>query len=662
MPPSASEEFARLPRADADDLFLELSSRDQWELLSAMPVADRRSWVRLLPPDDAADAVQAAPEEERAALLALLDDRTRSEVTALLAYAEDDAGGLMSTRFARVRPDMTVDEAIAYLRRQTRDVAETIYAVYVLDPAQRLLGVISFRELFEAAGNPRVGDIMEREVVSATEDMDQEQLAQLFRDSDLLAIPVVDPERRVKGMVTVDDIVDVVTEADTEDMQKMGGSESLGAPYGEIGFWSMFRKRGGWLAALFLGEMLTATAMAAYEHADRARGGAGALHPAHHLLGWKLRVAGHDHHHPRHLPRRGAAARHGTGDGARGGHRPRARPAPRDHRLDPHRHLAGGLRELRGALPAGDATVGLSLVGVVLFGTLVGATLPFLLRRAGFDPASASAPLVATVVDVAGLVIYFSVAGLVGSSAGSEREAALHAQLQPAVDRLVGDGRVGGLPRRGDVARLNSPMEPENQGPAFQPGESSTSQPSWRMAYSQPPTSTRVSKPGPEYEVNIHSQPVPSPAQGPPCVAERLGGLHAHAQAGDRAALAHLAAAQLEHAPGVLAVGAHEPPAVKRHAHVELEGDGEGHQLVDAEVAVLGVGEDRPHREGDRDPGAERERDGLLRGRRALVGARRAGEHAREERDDHRCDGGLHPPSVPHQRRTASTSSAASRV
>ena len=409
-----SEGFARLARADADDFFLEISARDQWDLLLAMPGADRRSWLRLLPPDDAADTIQAAPEEERTPLLALLDDRTRSEVTALLAYAEDDAGGLMSTRFARLRPDMTVDEAIAYLRRQTRDTAETIYAVYVLDPEQRLLGVISFRELFEAAGNPRVGDIMRREVVSASEDLDQEQLAQLFRESNLLAIPVVDPAGRVKGVVTVDDIVDVVTEADTEDMQKMGGSESLGAPYGEIGFWSMFRKRGGWLAALFLGEMLTATAMAAYE--DRiahavvlalfipliisSGGNSGSQATTIIIRAMSLgEVRGRD------------VWRVGLREGATG------------LALGGLLGLIGSARIVAWQLAFGSygdhfrlvaLTVGISLVGVVLFGTLIGATLPFLLRRVGFDPASASAPLVATVVDVAGLVIYFSVAGAVG--------------------------------------------------------------------------------------------------------------------------------------------------------------------------------------------------------------------------------------------------------
>src|SRR5438477_6087511 len=138
-----------LPHAEAEDLLLSLPARDQAELILETSPGERRSWMRLLPPDDAADVVQAAPEAEREGLLALLDDPTRKEVAALLAYAEDDAGGLMNPRYARLRPDMSVDEAITYLRRQARErlAPETIYYLYLLDAEQHLLGVVSFREL-----------------------------------------------------------------------------------------------------------------------------------------------------------------------------------------------------------------------------------------------------------------------------------------------------------------------------------------------------------------------------------------------------------------------------------------------------------------------------------------------------------------------------------
>jgi len=256
--------FTALPRDQADDVFLELSSREQLELLRALPAGERRIWMRLLAPDDAADVIQAAGEEERPNLLEQLDDVTKREVRALLAYKEDQAGGLMSPRFARVRPDMTVDEAISYVRRQAAHV-ETIYYVYALDDAQRLLGVVSFRNLFSADPGKTVRDVLQTEIVKASPDMDQEAVAKLVAQHHLLAIPVVDASGRMEGIVTVDDIVHVVQEEASEDIQKVGGMEALDEPYLEIGFWRMVKKRAGWLAILFVGEMLTATAMGFFE-------------------------------------------------------------------------------------------------------------------------------------------------------------------------------------------------------------------------------------------------------------------------------------------------------------------------------------------------------------------------------------------------------------
>src|SRR5256885_13111827 len=145
------------------------------------------------------------------------------------------------------------------------------YYAYVLDSSQRLLGVVSFRELMAARGDRRVSEVMKTDVRSVGEEVDQEAVARLFRETSLMAIPVVDSERRMKGIVTVDDIVEVVSQEATEDIQKLGGSESLGEPYLTIALARMIRKRAGWLAALFLGEMLTATAMGYFEHEiDRA--------------------------------------------------------------------------------------------------------------------------------------------------------------------------------------------------------------------------------------------------------------------------------------------------------------------------------------------------------------------------------------------------------
>jgi len=402
-----------LPHAEAEEFLLALPARDQAEIILQMSPADRRSWMRLLPPDDAADVIQESPEEEREGLLAVLDEPTRKEVAALLAYNEDEAGGLMNPRYARLRPEMSVDEAITYLRRQARERLETIYYVYVLDAEQRLIGVITFRELFAAAPDKTVRDIMHTDVVTAHESMDQEALSRLFAEHNFLAIPVLDDERHVKGIVTVDDIVDVVQEEATEDIQKFGGMEALDAPYLEAGFWSMVQKRAGWLSALFIGEMLTATAMGRFE-GEIARAVILAL-----FVPLIISSGGNSGSQASTLVVRALALEE---------------IRLRDWWRVVRRELSAGLVLGTVLATIGFArillwqglfrtygqhymlvalTVASSLVGVVTWGTLAGSMLPLLLRRLGFDPASASAPFVATLVDVSGIVIYFSMASVI---------------------------------------------------------------------------------------------------------------------------------------------------------------------------------------------------------------------------------------------------------
>jgi magnesium transporter len=411
-PEERLEGLRLLPHADAEDLLLSLPARDQADIILGMAPGERRSWMRLLPPDDAADVIQEAPDTEHEALLALLDDPTRHEVAALLAYAEDDAGGLMNPRYARLRPEMSVDEAINYLRRQARERLETIYYVYVLDTEQRLLGVVSFRELFSAPPEKTVRDIMRTDVVTAPEEMDQEALSKLFAETDFLAIPVVDAARHVKGIVTVDDIVDVVQEEATEDIQKIGGMEALDAPYLEVGFWSMVRKRAGWLAILFVGEMLTATAMGYFEH-EIARAVVLAL-----FVPLIISSGGNSGSQASTLVVRSLA----LGElKLRDWWRVISREAFSGLVLGAILATIGLTRILvwQGLFGAyGEhyiliaLTVASSLIGVVTWGTLAGSMLPMILRRLGFDPASASAPFVATLVDVSGLLIYFSVASV----------------------------------------------------------------------------------------------------------------------------------------------------------------------------------------------------------------------------------------------------------
>jgi magnesium transporter len=404
--------FKALPSDETDDFFQSLDPREQAALLLSLPVKERRLWLRSLEPDDAVDVLQEAPAAERGTLLDQLDEATRTEVRALLAYAEDEAGGLMNPRFARARPDMTVDEAIHYLRRQAARV-ETIYYAYVLDEQQRLLGVITFRELFQQPGHTVLRDVMHTQLVTVPEDLDQEAVGRLYVEHDLVAIPVVDRTGHMKGIITFDDIADVVREEATEDIQKIGGMEALDMPYLTARLGALVKKRAGWLSALFLGELLTATAMAYFEKEIAAAVVLALFVP---LI---ISSGGNSGSQATTLVIRAMAL-----------NEVRLRDWWRVLRRELTAGLAlgavlGSIGLVRilvwqavghtyGPHYLGVAvTVAMSLVGVVLWGSVAGAMLPFVLRKLRFDPASASAPFVATVVDVTGLIIYFSIASVV---------------------------------------------------------------------------------------------------------------------------------------------------------------------------------------------------------------------------------------------------------
>ena len=316
----------------------------------------------------------------------------------------------MNPRYARLRPDMTVDEAISYLRRQARDVLESIYYGYVIGDDQVLAGVVSFRELFAADPSRRVREVMQTDIIVAREDQDQEVLSRLFDQHKLIAIPVVDAGGRMQGIVTVDDIVDVVREETTEDIQKMGGTEALDAPYLSVSVPAMVRKRVGWLAALFVSEMLTTTAMSRFE-SEISRAVVLAV-----FIPLIISGGGNSGSQATTLVIRAMVL---------------GEVRLRDWWLVIRRELVTGLSMglILGAIAFSRVelwevlfhsygvhhilvayTIAGSVIGVVTWGTLAGSMLPFLLRRFGLDPASASAPFVATLVDVTGIVIYFTVA------------------------------------------------------------------------------------------------------------------------------------------------------------------------------------------------------------------------------------------------------------
>jgi magnesium transporter len=413
-PTERARRLRRLPHDIGHEFFFDLSAQEQADLLLALTAPERRHWIRLLAPDDVADLIQAAPEDQRAGLLALLDEPTRAEVSALLAYAEDEAGGLMNPRYIRVRPDMTVAEALGYFRRQAQERASRDIPgfAYILDAQGGLRGQVGLTDLIARDPTTSVGQVMDTDVITIPEEADQEAVARLFAQHGLGAAPVVDTSGRMKGVVTADDVVAVVEEEATEDIQKLGGSEALDAPYLKVAFGRMVRKRAGWLAALFLGEMLTATAMAFFEE-EIAKAVILAL-----FVPLIISSGGNSGSQASTLVIRAMAL---------------GEVHLRDWWRVTRRELAAGLvlgtvlgaigflritlwHAITGIYGEHHLLVALtvfgSLIGVVTFGTLTGSLLPFVLRKLGFDPASASAPFVATLVDVTGLVIYFTTASI----------------------------------------------------------------------------------------------------------------------------------------------------------------------------------------------------------------------------------------------------------
>ena len=371
--------------------------------------------IEAMSADQQADLFREVPLDERPRLLATVSEATRAALKKLLQYPPETAGGIMTTEFVSIPSDWAVDQALRLIS-EVGGRKETVYAIYIVDPTtQELVHVVSLRELLTAQRDENILEVGKRRPpLTVTADIDREEAARLISKYNLLSIPVVDDQRRMLGIVTVDDVIDALVEESTEDVQRFGGMEALDAPYMEIGFLEMIRKRAGWLCALFLSEMLTATAMQRFQgEIERAAvlamfiplvmssgGNSGsqatslviralALQELKLADWWRIAV--------RELP---TGLVLGSILGAIGFIRIVLWQEVGIFNYGPHYLLLA-------------IAVGFALVGIVAFGSLAGSMLPFLLKRIGFDPASASAPFVATLVDVTGLVIYFSVAFLV---------------------------------------------------------------------------------------------------------------------------------------------------------------------------------------------------------------------------------------------------------
>ena len=401
-----------LPRDRAADVLEYLNEDLRAEILEAMSTGQAAELVTEMTPDDRADVLEDLEEESADEILAAIPEAERVETEKLLAYEPDTAGGLMTTEFVSVPADMPVEEALAAVRRIARsERREAMNAIYVTDSEGRLKGVMSLRELLAAAEGSRVSDIAWEEVVSVPATADRELVAKLTREYDLVAIPVVDDNERIQGVVTVDDVIDALVEEHSEDTQKFGGMEAIDAPYTQTGMFTMIGKRAPWLTVLFLSEMLTAGAM---QHFNDELNRAAVLVLFIPLI---MSSGGNSGSQATSLIIRAMA----LGElGLRDWWKVLLRELPSGLMLGGILGVIGYFRILiwqnlhlwnygvHYHLVA--VTIAAALLGVVTFGSLAGSMLPFVLQRLGFDPASASAPFVATLVDVTGLSIYFYVA------------------------------------------------------------------------------------------------------------------------------------------------------------------------------------------------------------------------------------------------------------
>lgn len=410
--------FRLLDRDRAAEVFEYLSFEAQEHLLHTLSDADAAAVLEEMSADDRTALLEELPGKVTARLLNLLSPEERARAVQLLGYPEDSVGRLMTPEYVRVKPDWTVAEALAHVRAYGRD-SETLNVVYVTGPGRVLIDDLRIRALLTVDPATRIEALMDRDFVALRVDDDQEAAVGVFRRHDRTALPVVDGRGVLVGIVTVDDVLDVQEREATEDIQMLGGTQALEEPYLETPVWTMVRKRGVWLVILLFGGMLTAEAMTYYADA-LARHVVLAV-----FLPLVIASGGNSGSQAATLITRAMAL---------------GEVRLRDWWRVMRRELASGalLGGVLGALGAARVvvwaqvfgaygpnasavalTVGLALFGIVVWGSLSGSLLPMALKRLGADPATSSAPFIATIVDVTGIVLLFTIASLVlGGTSG----------------------------------------------------------------------------------------------------------------------------------------------------------------------------------------------------------------------------------------------------
>jgi magnesium transporter len=399
------DQAALLPElnpADIADILEELDDEEAAELVATLSTETIIRIVDEMEPDEAADLLGDINPEQAQAVLAGLEDP--DEVRPLLLHPDDSAGGLMTSEFLALRRRMTAREAIQAIRAWRPDV-ETIYYLFVVDQHGRLCGVVSLRHLVVAAPETQISEIMDPEVISAPVGIDQEECARLMTRYDLLALPVVDADGILLGVITVDDVMDVLEEEATEDIQRFGGAEPLDRSYLDTSIFIVTRKRIGWLAALFLAGTISMIVMRGFEDELKAMVALAAFIPL--MIG----TGGNAGSQTIATIIRALA----TGD------------------IDTSDALRVWWHEARIGLALGlgmaavaflraitwepnlalAMTIAASILGIILWANGIGALLPLLAARLRIDPALVSGPVMTTILDATGLLIYFSIAQMI---------------------------------------------------------------------------------------------------------------------------------------------------------------------------------------------------------------------------------------------------------
>ena len=405
--------FRVLPAALAADVFEYIGIEEQQKLLHAMAHEQVVAILNEMSPDDRTALLEELPSEAARQLIKLLTPDERRVAQSLLGYPEGSVGRLMTPDFIAVHEDWTVQQVLDFVREFGRD-SETLNVIYVVDEHNKLIDDVRMREFLLRPLNTRVSEIRDRNFVSLKVTDSEEGALNLFRKYDRAALPVLDSSGVLVGIVTSDDMLDVAEEAATEDIQKLGGMEALDEPYTTIPFLRMVKKRATWLIILFLGEMLTATAMQGY-NGEIEKAAILAM-----FLPLIISSGGNSGSQATTLVIRAMALGElRLGDWFRVVRKELLSGLALGLILGTIGFFRISLWQYLHIFDYGHyhwlvaLTVGAALIGVVLWGTLSGAMLPFLLRRCGLDPAASSAPFVATLVDVTGLIIYFNVALLI---------------------------------------------------------------------------------------------------------------------------------------------------------------------------------------------------------------------------------------------------------